>query len=397
MADIVKLLDSRNRKGRIQQIVDTSFQRMMDDDAFFLQYMPVTSYADCALVWLNAQRSRPIASVTSVADCDGEIPNKQLRKNNVTMLEQTPFKISVQHVWKEDVFNELYKFSRDPGSNNNDVPQEFINFLYGDIEAIPEMILGTAKRYAWDVVLHGMATYRDEFTDILPCIDYTPLLVEGVNIPSALTGNKKWTAHATADGLADLHRHADALEDLNGYRPDVWVMNKRTFRNLAYQESTKRAFLARRGMVDASAADLAALELCPEDVMMAHPDCLEIRIFDGWYTTEDKDGNCERHYYLPDGYYVGLTNMATVSADVPGAARGRRIRGMGEIASVPTVESGRSGNIRNPGSVVNRMRSGIYTWTKEISDSPVMDAIKGVAKMIVKIHNPRTIASRKVY
>ncbi len=348
-----------NKEARLQQLGRRADRSTLSQYSLFDKFTPVQLTDDFRMIEYLLKRNMSIGSVTATG---GEVPATRI--GQIVKLEGGLIKLSLSHVFDEETKIRVYELSRTPN-----VPQAFVEMLYGSVNDLQPKIMKLANVLMAQVLYQGRINFTDPRTNVSINLQYD---IHPELFPAPLTGNALWTNYATANGIQNLIDHSNAFYELNGYYPECIKMSNKLLTHLLRQQSTSD-WAINAGLLSAtpragvpSAISKAVLDKLVEQTYNLPP----IEVWDAQYELEIAPGETQRVRYFPDHTYVFLN------------------QGVGRRLFAPTLESTENG--RSP-------KAGIFVKTEEnLKLSPPLDRAFAVARTLPFVPDTRKLAAAKV-
>jgi hypothetical protein len=378
MTSIAKFLTSARYKAKLDKIIDVTRAFLADpdkemrlskegkkpDSVMLNQFKVFDDYAryketdDFSAIEYQLKRNMSIASVTATG---GEIPSTSA--GQLIKVEGGAIKITLEHDYDEKTQIKMWEFSQ-----MTNIPQAFVEMLFGSVNDLQPKIFKTANMLMAQVWSTGRINFTDPRTRAAIEIVYKtyPEL-----FPDPLTGNALWTNATTADGIGDLQRHSEAFYYRNGFYPKETRMSKKLCTALLKQESTANYAIS-QGLISAAPVpgrptrvSLKILNEMAKDMNI--PPIVE---WDAQYEIEVAPGETQRSRYINDNIYTFLSD------------------GMSERLFVPTIESALG---------TGKPKPGVFLKIDEIEKtSPPKSRTYGVARIVPWVDDTRLLAAAKV-
>lgn len=348
-------------------------------DPAMLPYFPETSYLSFDAAFMKFKNKRPLLAF--IRGEDGEVI---VDRESFEMNEERIGNVNISRgvVWTEADFKVIKKIEdmrSAGGAGNIAAAREMLDVFMATPARLTESWANTLMMLCMRVAVSGKALYTDEFSNISVEIDYTPQIPAG-GLAATKTGNARWSQAATADGIADLATHLNAIYGYLRMFPPAVAMGYLEADSLRRQNSTKVRVARMKGTlgdgIDPTAGAIAnlpipsladvqaalALELTSAAQSSATPP--QLVVSDAIFYRRTKAGAIVQGTFLPAGYYVFMWPNYV------------------EAARFPTVS--------------NNFAGGLATVTERSTFIPVTEklAVDGVG--IPLVPDPRYLAARNV-
>lgn len=249
-------------------------------------YFPAQKKAGLDLKWIKGQNGLPISLMPSAFDAKATFRDRiGVAKVETEMpFFREGFKIKEKD--RQDILRAT--------DSNDPYAVAVINALYKDAEQLIQAaeVVSERERMALLFPVGGDMQIVFKANGVDYTYNYDPNSTWKTNNYKALSGNKLWSAVATADPIADLIERKQAIESLTGATLRYAVMNSTTANAMYATDAIKDRWLATNGralgyIVPAEAKAVA--EATTE---------LVIVVYDKQY--KDESGTAQK--FVPDGY-----------------------------------------------------------------------------------------------
>lgn len=374
--------ESRNSKTA-DIIVEDTLRRLMQREGPLDRFFPMKMYDSFDFLGYVVERIRTVASVVSFG---AEIPLTSQGK--FQKLTGDLFKIGIGREYDEKKQIEMQKAMEEAQLKgitvqNQVMPNGMVmrgansslaDYIFGNIADVTSELNDLGYLLCMQAVQFGVVNYVDSRTGVIISLDYRSADADYgyapygkmAHFPPDLTATSAaWDQLSTANGLQNLEHDVETFIDTNGFPPHAIMMSRKLRRNLADQESTRRAV----AMISNTAAgvltdNVGQVSYDMLNTLLQRRELPPIIINEERYHVENSNKSVEKRRFLNDDRYVFLTE------------------GMGEHAIGPTLEGD--------------MAQGPYIVTREITKFPPKDATQGVATMLPVVPNPKLLFSRRV-
>lgn len=366
-------------KSKLDAIIDNTHTFLIDPDketrfkalgrrpdpAMLSQFVPFDRYSpirltdDLRTLEYLLKRNMAIASITPT---DGEVPST--RMGQLIKIEGGMLKLTLSHYYDEETKIRVHELSRTPN-----VPQAFVEMLFGTVNDLQPKVVKLANVLTAQVWYQGRVNFTDPRTNLTVNLnyDYKPELM-----PAPLTGDALWNNYATANGIQNLIDHSNTFYDVNGFYPETVMMSNKLLTHLLRQQSTSD-WAINAGLLSAtprSGMPSAISKYVLDKLVEQTYNLPKIEIWDAQYEIEIAPGETQRVRYLPDHSYCFLN---------PGMMQ--RLFGA-------TLESGYGGK---------PLKAGIFVKTEEnLKISPPVERSLAVARFMPFVADARLLAGAKV-
>lgn len=319
---IIELIE--NQMPEVTQSIDLTLSRPSSGGGVYLDgmpdpaldpYFPERSYLSEEACFMRFKAYKP--TLAYIRGVDGEVP---VDRETVDLSMDTigSLLITKGQVWVEEDFRMVRKIEmlRALQGNGAAAARELIETYTSTPARLTMAWMSTLRMLCQRVAVIGKALYTDSITDIPVEVDYTGRIPAG-HIAATKTGNARWSQAATADGIADLVAHLNAVYATIRRFPDAIAMAGTEADNLRNQASTKIKVARFKGNITDGAAIADAANLprpTLEDIRLLIASELTssaqsqgaapaLVVTDAIYYTRNKTGVVASAPYLPPGYY----------------------------------------------------------------------------------------------
>jgi len=368
MAYISEWLNDHLQAKQADLVVDDTLAWLRRRSGLLDDYLPLKTYSGRKFL---AYVVKEINTVASVISYGAEVPVANqggFRKITAEMLKMgLTYRFDEETQWDMKEAIELagakgiqVQDIRTPdgtiiqGSNN-----DLAAYLFGSIERVTKGLVDLLDALTWQALQQGVIDYTDPRNSTTTYLDFKEPNATYNHFPGTLTGNDRWSEHATANGLQNLYDAVDTFIDTNGFPPDAVALGRKLRNHLMQQTSTKNS---------ASSLTVTQVGTVSPDMLKAVLDARGIPpmvTFDEMYETENSAKEVSKARFLNDDRFVFLT------------------RQLGERAMGEVLEAGNGG------------QKGAYVVAREVSKFPPVDAVQGVATALPLIVKPKLLYSQK--
>jgi hypothetical protein len=334
---VIELLN--REKPAIQRAIDltlsnrsatgATYRDGMPDPAM-MQYIPETSYMSPEAAFMKFLRKRP--TLAYIRGVDGEVITD---RETLELTEERIGNVNITKgvIWTEADFKVIKKImdlQRSGGAGNVAAAREMMDVYKSTPAALSESWANTLFMLCQRVQVCGKALYTDEMSNIPVEIDYTADIPSG-HLATTLTTTARWSQASTADGIANLSTHLNAVYANLRMFPPAIAMGYTEADNLRNQASTKVRVARMKGIITDGATvadtsnlprpslqdvqDVLATELTSSAQSSATPPRLVVS--DALWYRRTKAGSITSGSYLPAGYYTFLWNGVIEAARFP--------------------------------------------------------------------------------
>lgn len=346
----------------IDEVVDTTFFRLLESVSVVEKYFPVQFYPDDSLLVLEVKNSRlPLANIITSG---AEIPLS--RPNIETILRSiTGYTAGKKISWEESDRALLDKIDNHTRLGNAEVANKLKMGLLGVYGSLVPSVLERSLQLMMLLWTTGSISFQDPVTRLQVNISYP---VSPGQIPATLTAGARWSQAATCVPLDNLETHARNYYDLLGFWPQAILISEKQMRELRAARSVKEARVREQGSdIVGTALDAVWLEdAVVVDHIKKRTNCTEVIKFDTEYTEQSEAQVDSRGRFLPLDTYQFVSPACGKRAYMP-------------------VENASGTRI-----------SAIATNTKSNDDIPYKEWSTVVGKSALFVPDPRIIASAKV-
>lgn len=136
---------------------------------------------------------------------------------------------------------------------------------------------------------HGVQTFPAEIEGDMATADEINFNVPEQNFKGVTAENKKWSVEETADGIADIFKAAQKIEDAGGRKPLYAFMEREAFEKLAAQKKTQKRLFPAAYASQTLLGDEVTVEAV--NAYMRKHEYPKILIFHSVAKREDENGN----------------------------------------------------------------------------------------------------------
>lgn len=312
-------------------------------------------------------------SIASVISKGANVPVSSM--GQLIKIEGGMIKIGLRHDFDEATMEMMIKLRQ-----NFDLPEVFIDMLFGNVDDLQKKIFKTGNVLTSQVWHQGRVLFTDprSNTGVEIKYDTRPEL-----FPAPLTGADAWDNYDTANGIQNLIDHNLAYYNINGFFPKSTRMSLSLINDLMRQSSTA-AYAQSMGLINTSGNSSLPTRVSRKVLNQMIEETVELSPIEQWdtqYELEIEPGRSIKLRYLPDHTYCFVQPNAV-----------ERLWGL-------TLESG-MGQIGFGSKFSSKRMSpkgGIFV--KAIDDmkvSPPQSSCLGVGRMIPFCPDARKLGARKV-
>lgn len=246
---------SQQRQARTADyIVDNTLVQLKERSRVLDKYMPLKTKDGREWLAYITQQIDPIASLVSPG---AEYP--ATKRGKFSEVQAKLFKAALRHEWNEDVqwrMKDVQEFAKAKGITVQNISVGEGKVAVGQDNSLAELIFGTLAALvrghvnlldylAWQVLQTGAMNFNDSRTGLSINMDWKPALKSPHNhFPSALTGDRKWTEHETANPIQDLVDMCFIYKQDNGFAPDEIALSEMLLHQMLRCKSTREAVVS---------------------------------------------------------------------------------------------------------------------------------------------------------
>jgi hypothetical protein len=327
------------RKRQIDELVDRTFFRLLENTSAVDALFPARNYADSSILIAEVESYRP--TLANIVAADQEVPTtRQILTINDRELK--PYYGGKKVLWTSRDYELLDKLNlalaAGGGANKQLADAIEQSFFKRMVDLVPS-VYERSLQFALLIATGQAIDYTDPITKARLQLAYSGTIP--AHLPAPLTGNARWSQPATCQPLTNLQTHAEAIYGTGsntglGVWFDTLLMHWRNLRQVADSNEAKVAMMRRMGADTATPAtdgiylsDQQAIDLIKERTRATN-----VVLFDAQFSEENEDGSISNGEFLPSDYYVfmpaGRQNIKRAFVPVLGAD-GRKTAGVARV------------------------------------------------------------------
>ena len=254
MGSVATWLSEARQSRTADLVVDTTLRQLKERSRVLDKYSQMkTKEGRDWLAYITTQID-PIASLVAPG---ADVPS--VRKAGFSRVQAKLFKAAIRHEWDEELqwkLKEVKEFAQARGITVQNITTSEGKVSVGQDNNLAEMIFGTltglVRGHAnlldflnWQVLQTGAMTYTDSRTGLRIDLDWKPAIKSQYNhFPAALTGNRRWTEHETADPIQDLVDALYIYKMDNGVGPDEICMSEQLMHQVLRCKSVRESVVS---------------------------------------------------------------------------------------------------------------------------------------------------------